>query len=252
MAADQRRASLAGHDRRGGDDRAAGCAAAVRDAPDFLFVQMQSPELAAKEWEPAYVDYLYLSFTNSTAFSPTDVMPLSRWAKLAMMVQSAVSLVVVALVVARAVNVLGDRFTTPAAQQPVFPDHQHDDRQIQRREERQQDRVRVAGAVHLIDHEEPEHHDRGRVRRQPSAEQRRNQRELEHSVQCGTLGRRSRTCDARTRTRRYRTRNAGRATRPEARAGRGSPRGRSRAAPGLRTRERATRHRSTRLPRRRP
>ncbi|WP_037079455.1 DUF1345 domain-containing protein [Pseudonocardia spinosispora] len=82
-------------------------AAAVRDAPDFLFVQMQSPELAAKDWEPAYVDYLYLSFTNSTAFSPTDVMPLSRWAKLAMMVQSAVSLVVVALVVARAVNVLG-------------------------------------------------------------------------------------------------------------------------------------------------
>jgi hypothetical protein len=53
-----------------------------------------------------FVDYLYLSFTNATAFSPTDVMPLSRWAKLAMMLQSAVSLVTVALVIARAVNVL--------------------------------------------------------------------------------------------------------------------------------------------------
>jgi hypothetical protein len=48
-----------------------------------------------------------VSFTNSTAFSPTDTMPLSRWAKLTMLVQSAVSLATVALVVARAVNVLG-------------------------------------------------------------------------------------------------------------------------------------------------
>jgi uncharacterized membrane protein len=52
------------------------------------------------------VDYLYLSFTNATAFSPTDVMPLSRWAKLTMLVQSLVSLITVALVIARAVNVL--------------------------------------------------------------------------------------------------------------------------------------------------
>ena len=52
-------------------------------------------------------DYLYLSFTNATAFSPTDVLPLSRWAKLLMLVQSAVALAVVVLVVARAVNVLG-------------------------------------------------------------------------------------------------------------------------------------------------
>jgi uncharacterized membrane protein len=57
-------------------------------------------------WEPAFVDYLYMSFTNATAFSPTDVMPLSRWAKLTMMAQSAVSLMTVALVIARAVNVL--------------------------------------------------------------------------------------------------------------------------------------------------
>ena len=89
-------------DRGGPAARAAG----VRDYPDFMFAQMQSPELADPEWEPTVVDYLYLAFTNSTAFSPTDVLPLSRWAKLIMMVQSSVALVVVLLVVARAVNVL--------------------------------------------------------------------------------------------------------------------------------------------------
>jgi uncharacterized membrane protein len=73
---------------------------------DFLFVQMQSPQTAPPDWEPAFLDYLYLSFTNSTAFSPTDVMPLSRWAKMLMMLQSSVSLVTVVLVVARAVNIL--------------------------------------------------------------------------------------------------------------------------------------------------
>ena len=67
---------------------------------------MTAPKLAAHDWEPQFVDYLYLSFTNATAFSPTDTMPLSRWAKLAMFVQSGVSLVLVALVVARAVNIL--------------------------------------------------------------------------------------------------------------------------------------------------
>jgi uncharacterized membrane protein len=73
--------------------------------PDFLFVQMQSPEVAPPDWEPAYLDYLYLSFTNATAFSPTDVLPLSRWAKMLMLVQSAVSIVAIALVVSRAVNI---------------------------------------------------------------------------------------------------------------------------------------------------
>ncbi|MER6472620.1 hypothetical protein [Streptomyces collinus] len=77
-----------------------------RQYADFLFVQMQSPESAPPDWEPAFLDYLYLSFTNSTAFSPTDVMPLSRWAKMLMMLQSSVSLVTVVLVVARAVNIL--------------------------------------------------------------------------------------------------------------------------------------------------
>jgi uncharacterized membrane protein len=81
-------------------------ARATRTHPDFLFAQMQNPELAPDDWEPAFVDYLYLSFTNAAAFSPTDVLPLSRWAKLTMLVQSAVSLSTVALVVARAVNTL--------------------------------------------------------------------------------------------------------------------------------------------------
>jgi uncharacterized membrane protein len=79
---------------------------ARRVLPDFQFVQMQNPDLAHPEWEPQFVDYLYLSFTNATAFSPTDVMPLSRWAKLTMLGQSLVSLVTLALVIARAVNIL--------------------------------------------------------------------------------------------------------------------------------------------------
>ncbi|MFI6686921.1 hypothetical protein [Streptomyces sp. NPDC050485] len=79
---------------------------ATRAYPDFLFPQMQSPELAPPHWEPAFPDYLYLSFTNATAFSPTDVMPLNRWAKMLMMLQSAISLLTVVLVVARAVNIL--------------------------------------------------------------------------------------------------------------------------------------------------
>jgi uncharacterized membrane protein len=81
-------------------------AAADREHPDFLFPQMQSPELAKPDWEPVFFDYLYVSFTNVTAFSPTDVMPLSRWAKATMMAQAGVSLVVVVLVVARAINAL--------------------------------------------------------------------------------------------------------------------------------------------------
>lgn len=81
---------------------------AVHDRPDFLFPQMTTPpELAGRDWEPGFVDYLYVAFTNATAFSPTDTMPMTRWAKLAMMFQSIVSIVVVALVVARAINILG-------------------------------------------------------------------------------------------------------------------------------------------------
>jgi hypothetical protein len=74
--------------------------------PDFQFPQMTSPEMAPPDWEPTFVDYLYVAFTNATAFSPTDTMPMSRWAKLAMTVQSMISIVTVALVVSRAVNIL--------------------------------------------------------------------------------------------------------------------------------------------------
>ena len=90
-------------DRGGPADRAHG----VDPYPDFLFPQMSSPELAPRDWEPRFADYLYVSFTNATAFSPTDTLPLSRWAKFAMMLQSAISLATAALVVARAINVLG-------------------------------------------------------------------------------------------------------------------------------------------------
>jgi uncharacterized membrane protein len=89
-------------DRGGPVARAAG----TRPYPDFLFPQMDTPELAPPDWEPGYVDYLYVSFTNATAFSPTDVLPLTRWAKLTMLAQSAISLTTVALVIARAVNIL--------------------------------------------------------------------------------------------------------------------------------------------------
>lgn len=74
--------------------------------PDFQYPQMVlPPEIVPPDWEPGFLDYLYLAFTNATAFSPTDVMPLSRWAKVAMTVQSVISLVTVALVVSRAVNI---------------------------------------------------------------------------------------------------------------------------------------------------
>ena len=74
--------------------------------PDFLFPQMSTPTAAPPEWKPTFLDYLYLSFTNATAFSPTDTMPLARWAKMLMLLQSAVALLTVGLVIARAVNVL--------------------------------------------------------------------------------------------------------------------------------------------------
>jgi len=72
---------------------------------DLAFPQQMNPQLAPPNWRPRFVDYLYLGFTNATAFSPTDVMPLSPWAKIAMAVQSVVSLAILGLVIARAVNV---------------------------------------------------------------------------------------------------------------------------------------------------
>jgi hypothetical protein len=74
--------------------------------PDFLFVQMTAREHARPGWKPGLVDYLYTSFTNATAFSPTDTMPLTPMAKLLMAAQSLTALVTIGLVVARAVNIL--------------------------------------------------------------------------------------------------------------------------------------------------
>jgi len=74
--------------------------------PDFAFPQQMNPLLAQPGWRPRFIDYLYLGFTNATAFSPTDAMPLAPWAKIAMTVQSVVSLAILALVIANAVNVL--------------------------------------------------------------------------------------------------------------------------------------------------
>lgn len=74
--------------------------------PDFLFPQMAETSIDFHHWEPEFVDYAYVSFTNAAAFSPTDTMPLSRWTKMTMLLQSAVSLVTAVLVIARAVNIL--------------------------------------------------------------------------------------------------------------------------------------------------
>lgn len=85
---------------------AAARAYGISGAPDFAFPQQVNPDLAPPGWRPQFVDYLYLGLTCSTAFSPTDVMPLAPRAKVAMGCQSLISLTVVGLVIARAVNVL--------------------------------------------------------------------------------------------------------------------------------------------------
>jgi hypothetical protein len=77
----------------------------------FLFPQMTLPPerkhaAGIREWSPNYVDYLFLAFNTSTAFSPTDVPVLSRWGKVLMMLQSMISLLIIALLAARAVNIL--------------------------------------------------------------------------------------------------------------------------------------------------
>ena len=77
------------------------------DGHDFLFPQWTvGPPFGSPDWEPEFVDYFYVSFTNAAAFSPTDTMPLSQWAKLAMLLQSALSIGIIVLVVANAINVL--------------------------------------------------------------------------------------------------------------------------------------------------
>ncbi len=89
-------------DRGGPGRRAAG-----RDGPpDFLFPQMSDDAIHPRDWRPAFIDYLYVSLTNATAFSPTDTMPLSRLAKSVMGAQALVSLITIGLVVSRAVNII--------------------------------------------------------------------------------------------------------------------------------------------------
>jgi hypothetical protein len=79
---------------------------AAPEFPDFAFPEHLNSHVAKPGWRPEFFDYLYLGFTNGTAFSPTDVMPLARWAKLAMAVQATSCLAVLGLVIARAVNIL--------------------------------------------------------------------------------------------------------------------------------------------------
>jgi len=75
-------------------------------APDFLFPQMVTPACAQATWTPQFVDYLYLGFTNATAFSPTDVMPLTGWAKMMMLAEAVVSLATITIVASRAINII--------------------------------------------------------------------------------------------------------------------------------------------------
>jgi hypothetical protein len=73
--------------------------------PDFQFPQMENPGLAEPAWHAHLIDYIYISFTNSIAFSPTDAMPLTRRAKVLMIIESGISAISVLLVAARAVNI---------------------------------------------------------------------------------------------------------------------------------------------------
>ena len=74
--------------------------------PDFDFPAMDDPAKVPPNWQPGIIDYLFLGFTTSTAFSPTEAMPLSARAKLLMVIQSAISLITIAIVAARTINIL--------------------------------------------------------------------------------------------------------------------------------------------------
>ena len=93
-------------DRGGPAKRAMALVDGVQLQPDFLFPQMSIEQLQKMNWRPAFFDYLYLSLTNATAFSPTDTMPLTKVAKALMAFESLVSMVTVLIVAARAVNIL--------------------------------------------------------------------------------------------------------------------------------------------------
>jgi hypothetical protein len=97
----------------GPDARAHASSATEFENADFLFPQMtmalaggDGMRCIDRNWKPQFIDYLYLAFTNSTAFSPTDTMPLSRWSKLLMTVEAVISLITIAIVVARSINAI--------------------------------------------------------------------------------------------------------------------------------------------------
>ena len=71
-----------------------------------MMEEVERHEAQLSKWSPNFVDYLFIAFNTSTAFSPTDTAPITRWAKGLMMVQSLISLTIVVLLAARAVNVL--------------------------------------------------------------------------------------------------------------------------------------------------
>ena len=75
--------------------------------PDWVFPQEGAPEDAPLDWRPTYIDYLFLAFCTATAFSPTDAQPMTSRAKLLMMLESLISLVTIAAVASRAINILG-------------------------------------------------------------------------------------------------------------------------------------------------
>jgi hypothetical protein len=96
-------------DRRGPDWRVHEAAERDLRHADFLFPQMAlQPEIRQQlQWRPQFLDYLFLSFTNATAFSPTDTFPLTRFAKVLMMAEALTSLVTIAIIAGRAINILG-------------------------------------------------------------------------------------------------------------------------------------------------
>jgi hypothetical protein len=78
-----------------------------RIKPDWLFPQTGASEEAPPDWQPTFVDYLFLGFSTATAFSPTDALPLTSRAKILMMIESSISLVTIVVVASRAINILG-------------------------------------------------------------------------------------------------------------------------------------------------
>ncbi|WP_274630650.1 hypothetical protein [Arvimicrobium flavum] len=76
------------------------------NSPDWLFPQAATPDVASPDWRPLFLDYLSLAYNTATAFSPTDVLPLSRRAKMLMMLESGIALLTLVIVAARAVNAI--------------------------------------------------------------------------------------------------------------------------------------------------